>query len=147
MTLYAEVILPLPLDQTFSYVVPEWYREKAKIGTRVLVPFHKRLLTGFIVDIKKRRKTRDLKLKEISEILDEKPVFSPSFLSFTRRLSDHYYSSWGELLQSSLPSSFILKSKKRISISEKGKASSMNRDISKEERELLDFLQRRSYSA
>ena len=147
MTLYAEVILPLPLDQPFSYIVPEWYREKAKIGTRVLVPFHKRLLTGFIVDIKKRRKTRDLKLKEISEILDEKPVFSPSFLSFTRRLSDHYYSSWGELLQSSLPPSFILKSKKRISISEKGKASSKNRDISEEEKELLGFLQRRSYSA
>ena len=146
MTLYAEVILPLPLGQAFSYAVPERYRKKAKIGTRVLVPFHKRLLTGFVVDLKKRRKTRGLKLKEIFEVLDEKPVFSASFLSFTRRLSDYYYSSWGELLQSSLPPSFILKSKKRISISEKGKTSSKSKDISREEKELLDFLQRRSYS-
>jgi primosomal protein N' (replication factor Y) len=147
MTVYAEIILPLPIDQAFSYAVPEWCRDRAKIGTRALVPFHKRLLTGFIVDIKKRRKTRDLKLKEIVEVLDEKPVFSSAFLSFTKRLSDYYYSSWGELLQSSLPPSFILKSKKRISISEKGKTFLKNKDIPKEERELLGFLQRRAYSA
>lgn len=146
MTLYAEVILPLPLNQTFSYSVPDRYREKAKIGTRVLVPFHKRILTGFIVDKKKRRKTRDLKLKEIIEILDEEPVFSPSFLSFTRRLGGYYYSSWGELLQSSLPPSFILKSQKKISISEKGKTTLKDKDISEDERELLGFLQRKAYS-
>jgi primosomal protein N' (replication factor Y) len=147
MTVYAEIVLPLPINQAFSYAVPEGYQDKAKIGTRALVPFHKRLLTGFIVDIKKRRKTRDLELKEIIEVLDEKPVFSSSFLSFTKRLSDYYYSSWGELLQSSLPPSFILKSKKRVSISEKGKTLLKGKDIPKEERELLGFLQRRSYSA
>ncbi|UCC39133.1 MAG: primosomal protein N' [Candidatus Aminicenantes bacterium] len=146
MTLYAEITLPLPLGQTFSYLVPDSYRENVKIGTRVLVPFHKRLLTGFIVDLKKRRKTRDLKLKEILEILDENPIFSPSFLSFTKSLSDYYYSSWGELLQSSVPPSFIIKSKKRISISENGKKAIKNEDTPKEERELLGLLQKKSYS-
>ncbi len=146
MTLYAEVILPLPLDQTFSYTVPEWYREKAKIGTRVLVPFHQRQLTGFIVGLKKRRLTPDLKLKEIREVLDEQAVFSSSFLSFTRRLSDYYYSSWGELLQASLPPSFILKSRKIISVSERGNTALKKESLSGEEKEFLGFLQKKPYS-
>lgn len=147
MTLYAEIILPLPVDQSFSYVIPEPYREKAKIGSRILVPFGQRILTGFIVNLRKKRLTRELKLKEIVEVLDENPIFSPSFLSFTRKLCRYYYSSWGELLQASLPPSYVLKSQTRISLSEKGKTALQNEALSKQERELLDFLRKRDYSA
>lgn len=147
MTLYAEIILPLPLDQSFSYIVPESYQEKAKIGSRVLVPLGERILTGFIVNLRKRRLTQEFKLKEIVEVLDEQPVFSPSFLSFTRKVGDYYYSSWGELLKASLPPSFMLRSKIRVALSEKGKAALQNEDLSKEERELLSFLRKKAYSA
>ena len=147
MTLYAEIVLSLPLDQSFSYIVPESYQSEAKIGSRVLVPFGQRLLTGFIVNLRKRKLTRDIKLKEIKEILDERPVFSPSFLSFTRKLSEYYYTSWGELLQASLPPSYILKSKTEIFLSEQGKASLQDETLSREEREFLSFLVKRSYSS
>lgn len=147
MTLYAEVILSLPLDQSFSYIVPESYQEIAKIGSRVLVPLGQRTLTGFIVKLGKRRISPEFKLKEIAEVLDEEPIFSPSFLSFTRKLCDYYYSSWGELLQASLPPSFILKSKTRIVLSDKGRAALKDEDLSREERDLLGFIQKRSYSA
>ncbi len=147
MTLYAEIILSLPLDQSFSYIVPEPYQSEVKIGSRVLVPFGRRLITGFIVNLRKRKLNRDIKLKEIKEILDERPVFSPSFLSFTRKLSEYYYTSWGELLQASLPPSYILKSKTEIFLSEQGKASLQGDALSREERELLSFLVKRSYSS
>jgi primosomal protein N' (replication factor Y) len=147
MTLYAEVILSLPLDQSFSYAVPESYKESAKIGSRVLVPLGQRMLTGFIVKLRKRRISPEFELKEIAEVLDEEPIFSPPFLSFTRKLCDYYYSSWGELLQASLPPSFILKSKTRVALSEKGRAALRDEDLSREERELLGFIRKRSYSA
>ncbi|TEU05753.1 MAG: primosomal protein N', partial [Candidatus Aminicenantes bacterium] len=134
MTLYAEVILSLPLDQSFSYIVPESYQKIAKIGSRVLVPLGQRMLTGFIVKLGKRRISPEFELKEIAEVLDEEPIFSPSFLSFTRKLCDYYYSSWGELLQASLPPSFILKSKTRIALSDKGRAALKDEDLSREER-------------
>ena len=54
MTLYAEIILSLPLDQSFSYVVPEFYQSEVKIGSRVLVPFGQRLITGFIINLRKK---------------------------------------------------------------------------------------------
>jgi primosomal protein N' (replication factor Y) len=147
MTLYAEVILSLPLDQSFFYIVPESYKKSAKIGSRVLVPLGQRMLTGFIVKLRKRRISPGFELKEIAEVLDEEPIFSPSFLSFTRKLGDYYYSSWGELLQASLPPSFILKSKTRVFLSEKGRAALQDEDLSREERELLGFIRKRSYSA
>jgi primosomal protein N' (replication factor Y) len=147
MTLYAEIILSLPLDQSFSYVVPEFYQSEVKIGSRVLVPFGQRFITGFIVNLRKRKLTRDIKLKEIKEILDERPVFSPSFLSFTRKLSEYYYTSWGELLQASLPPSYILKSKTEIFLSEQGKVSLQGETLSRDEREFLSFLVKRSYGS
>lgn len=146
MTLYAEVILSLPLDQSFSYIIPESCRESAKIGSRVLVPLGQRMLTGFIVKLRKRRISPEYKLKEIAEVLDEEPIFSPSFLSFTRKLCAYYYSSWGELLQASLPPSFILKSKTTVALSDKGIAALQEEDLSREERELLGFIRKRSYS-
>jgi primosomal protein N' (replication factor Y) len=146
MTLYAEVILSLPLDQSFSYLIPQSYQKKAKIGSRVLVPLGQRMLTGFIVRLGKRRVSPEFKLKEIAEVLDEEPVFSSSFLSFTRKLSDYYYSSWGELLQASLPPSFILKSKTIIALSEKGGAALQDKNLPSEEREVLGFISKGSYS-
>jgi len=147
MILYADVVLPLPLDQSFSYIVPESAQKNVKIGSRVLVPLGQRLLTGFIVNLRKRKLSQELKLKEIAEVLDESPVFSMSFMSFTRKLSSYYYSSWGELLQASLPPSFILKSQKRVSLSTKGKTSLRGEELSGEEKELLVYLKKRAYTA
>jgi primosomal protein N' (replication factor Y) len=146
MTLYAEVVLSLPVSQAFTYSIPESLSAKALVGSRVLVPFGQRIMTGFIVRLGKKRQSTDIKLKEIVEVLDEEPVFASSFLSFTRKLSDYYYSSWGEVLQASLPPSFILKSQVRVSLTEKGKEAIRKEGLSREEKELLNFLRGRGYS-
>jgi len=146
MTLYAEVALPIPLNQTFSYIVPELWQEQAKIGVRVLVPLGERILTGFVVNLRKKRLKKELKLKEIKEILDEKPVFSPLFLSFTRKLSDYYFTSWGELLRASLPPSYVLKSKTKIFLSEKGKEALGKERLTQEEKSILAILQKKTYT-
>ena len=146
MTLYAEVILSLPVSQAFTYIVPESYIGSARAGSRVLVPFSQRMLTGFIIGLRKRRPAPGIPLKEIAEILDGEPVFSSSFLSFSRKLSDYFYSSWGELLQASLPPSFILKSQTRLSLTDKGTAALEDTALPEEEKKILSFLQKKDYS-
>ena len=146
MTLYAEVVLSLPVSQAFTYIIPESFIARAQVGSRVLVPFSQRMLTGFIIGFRKRRPAPGIPLKEIAEFLDDEPVFSSSFLSFTRRLSDYFYSSWGELLQASLPPSFILKSQTRLFLTEKGLAALEDRTLSEEERKILSLLQKKDYS-
>lgn len=146
MTLTAEVIFPLPLEQTFLYQVPEHWESQAEVGSRVLVTFGDKRRTGFIVGLRDDAPKAGFKLKEVEEVLDEEPVFSPRILAFTRALSEHYSSSWGEVLQSSLPPSFILRSQARIALSEAGQEALSGGRLSEEEGKLASFIGEKSYS-
>jgi len=146
MILFAQVVLPVPLRKSFVYRVPEEYQKKVRKGIRVLVPFRKNLLTGFITELFSEAPLKNIKFKKIRELLDEEPVFSLSFLSFTKRLSDYYYSSWGEILHASLPPSFAVKTRTVIYICKKGKAYLNQDSCSDSEREILKFLTRKHYT-
>ncbi|NOR14268.1 MAG: primosomal protein N', partial [Candidatus Aminicenantes bacterium] len=108
--MYAEVVLPLPLAKSFYYKVPASFRENIDIGSRILVPFGRRTMTGFVIKLRQKKPLPAVELKAIMEVLDPYPVFSPRFLTFTQKLADYFYSSWGELLQASLPPSFVVRS-------------------------------------
>ncbi len=49
MPLYCDVSLPVPLDQPFTYALPETLRHRVQAGSRMLVPFGPRKLTGVIL--------------------------------------------------------------------------------------------------
>jgi primosomal protein N' (replication factor Y) len=143
MTLYAEVVLPLPLDQTFTYSVPQEQAERISVGMRVLVPFGERVLTGFVVRTKKRKQQGDLKLKIVGEVLDDSPVFSPLLLSFTKKLSRYFLTPWGEILQAALPPSFVLKSRASVSLTPQGKEALDKGLLSGEEKEVAAWLRQK----
>lgn len=146
MTLFAEVVLSLPLDKPFLYIVPDSQKDRVGVGSRVLVPFKEGKRTGIIVKLKKRGIPEGLKLKEVHAVLDEFPLLSTDFLSFTKKLSDTYYSSWGELLQASFPPSFVPQTKTSYSITDVGKVALDGEQLSGRERTVLDFLKDRPYS-
>jgi primosomal protein N' (replication factor Y) len=146
MTLYAEVILSLPLDKNFLYVVPDSKKDQVGVGSRVLVPFKERERTGIVIKLKKRGVPEGLKLKEIHAVLDKSPLLSKEFLSYTKKLSAYYYSSWGELLQASFPPSFVPKTQTRLSITDLGLKSLDVEKLSDRERAVLLLLQKRPYS-
>ncbi len=146
MTLYAEVILSLPLDKYFLYIVPDAQKDLVGVGSRVLVPFKERERTGIIVKLKKRGVPKGLELKELHTVLDDSPMLSASFLSFTKKLSDAYYSSWGELLQASLPPSFTPETKTTYSITDEGRMALSGENLTERERAVLELLKERPYS-
>ncbi|MCJ7581723.1 MAG: primosomal protein N', partial [Candidatus Aminicenantes bacterium] len=146
MKLYAEIVFPLPINQKFLYEVPDVWADKAKVGSRVLVSFHNRTLTGFILRLTKKSPISVLNIKEIIEVLDENPVFSSSILLFTQKLSDYYYSSLGELLQAALPAGYVLKSKQDVFVTENGKEALKGKELSADERTLLNLYLKRPYS-
>ena len=70
--LYADVALPVPLDQAFTYSLPETLRHRVQPGARVTAPFGPRKLTGVVVethDDKPEHQTRD-----ILTLVDEEPA-------------------------------------------------------------------------
>lgn len=121
MTLFAQVVFPLPLDQVFTYAVPEAFRDKARPGARVLAPLGPRRQHGFIVAVTPEPPDAAIKVKPLLEVLDDRPFREERFLAFTQVLSAEFRSSWGEILQASLPPSLALRTKTSVALTGLGR--------------------------
>ena len=72
---YIDVAVTIPAQNTFTYKVPDSQIAYAEIGKRVLVPFGRRRITGYITGIKNEAGPLNskFKIKNIIDILDEAP--------------------------------------------------------------------------
>jgi primosomal protein N' (replication factor Y) len=140
MTVFARVVFPLPLDQSFLYAVPEAFRAIARPGSRVIAPLGTRRQNGFIVAVTSEPPAAGIKVKEIVKVLDDRPFRDERFLEFTGRLSAEFHSSWGEVLQASLPPSLALKTKVTVVLTDAGREALGNKGLSPKERTLAVLL-------
>ena len=101
--LYAEVAFNLPLDQTFSYIVPERLAGSISRGRRVDAPFGRREMTGYCVSLSAKRPDTDAALKEITAVADTEPLLDDHMLKLTRWVAARYMAGWGEALEAALP--------------------------------------------
>ncbi|MEZ4699995.1 MAG: primosomal protein N' [Rhodothermales bacterium] len=108
-----QVALPLPLDKTFTYAVPDALRFRANVGCRVLVPFGHRSQTGVIVALDDVGGAGG-RLKPLIDVLDARPAFSPDMLRLTRWIAEYYVCGWGEVLRAALPSGTEVEEELRI---------------------------------
>ncbi|MGB7061664.1 MAG: primosomal protein N' [Candidatus Zixiibacteriota bacterium] len=106
--MFAQVSLPLPLSEPFTYRIPAHLEGKMELGFRVLVPLRNKTVTGFVVGLSASSDVSGL--KEIKDLLDPYPLFSGEMLELTKWVSDYYLCSWGEALRAALPSELMLKS-------------------------------------
>ena len=92
-----QVAVPVPLRQTYDYLSPEPLRQ----GTRVLISFGRRKLTGIVAKTAEPRK--DIQLRVIDKVLDEQPTFSKTQLNWLYWAAEYYHHPIGEVFQSALP--------------------------------------------
>lgn len=105
-----EIAIPLYLDRTFHYLVPDPLQNQALPGRRALVPFGRRKLTGYILEPAIGSSVENL--KEIIEVLDEEPLWTPNELEFFRWVASYYLHPLGEVLRTALPAGINLQSRK-----------------------------------
>ncbi len=99
-----EVVFNLPIDQAFSYLVPEHMHTQPKEGSRVLVPFGKQTITGIVVHKRGLEPVDfDHKLKFVVDVLDPEPLISEKMLELTRWIAEYYLCSWGQAVFLALP--------------------------------------------
>ncbi|MBM3245855.1 MAG: primosomal protein N' [Candidatus Omnitrophica bacterium] len=99
--LYAQVVLGIPVEGPFDYIVPADMRARIKIGARVRVDFRNQKTLAYVVGLSP--KTRVRRLKSLLEVIDEEPVLDKNMLTLARRLSEYYCCSWGEAIETALP--------------------------------------------
>lgn len=115
--LTANIILPFPLNDTYTYYVPQVMEEHIYVGQRVIVSFGvKRFFTGIVYSLGEASDVADL--KPIAEIIDNKPIVSQNQLLYWRRLADYYICSLGDIVRLALPSALRLQSDTTVIINE-----------------------------
>lgn len=99
--LYSKVVVGLPPEGPFDYLVPPDLKEKIKVGARVRVSFGFRKVTGYVVALSP--KTKVGKVKKILELIDEESLLPERLLFLAKRLSAYYSCSWGEAIETAIP--------------------------------------------
>ncbi|MEQ9379316.1 MAG: primosomal protein N', partial [Pirellulales bacterium] len=91
-------------EQVFDYGVPEKLRETLRPGRRVRAPLGRgnRPLVGYCVALEHRDDERR-KLKDISGVVDNHDLLSPSMLRLTQWIAEHYLCPWGQVLEAVVP--------------------------------------------
>ena len=117
--MFADVLVELKakrIDKTFTYLIPNNQIDKVKVGIRVLVPFGKQTLEGFVLNIEKD-KNIDYEIKEIIDIIDEEPVLNEEMLELGKYISLKTLCNLIHAYQTMLPAA--LKAHKNFNVNKK----------------------------
>ncbi|MDI9485739.1 MAG: primosomal protein N' [Bacillota bacterium] len=109
MEQYAGVIVDVraeAVNRIFQYRIPGSLRDKLEIGHRVLVPFGRRKLEGYVVQLSSELEVEQDKLKELLDLLDPDPIILPSLVELARWMGETYVGLFSEALQYMLPPAF-----------------------------------------
>ncbi|MDP2686158.1 MAG: primosomal protein N' [Aequorivita sp.] len=114
---FIDVILPIPLKQTFTYCVNKDEAAFLKQGMRVAIPFGKtKVYTGIVYQVHDQPPV-GYETKSIDHILDEEPIITNIQIKHWEWLAGYYMCSLGEVIKAALPSAFLLESETIIKLS------------------------------
>ncbi|MBN2634876.1 MAG: primosomal protein N' [Prolixibacteraceae bacterium] len=109
--LFAQIILPLSLHDSYTYAVPESMQNDIVPGQRAIVQFgSKRLYAGLVFSISESTE-RNTEIKEILQLLDDKPVVFPENLTLWKWIANYYCCQLGDVFRAALPAGLKLESK------------------------------------
>ncbi len=125
ITLFAEILLPLPIPGTYTYRVPFELNQKAKVGQRAVVQFGAtKIMSGLIISLTEEVPDCN-SVKYLLDILDDDPVVNENQLKLWRWISSYYLCYLGDVMQVALPSALKLSSESKIMLSDEFELDSM----------------------
>lgn len=101
---FADIILPVPLDGLFTYSIPDGMEGNVRFGVRVVVPFGARSsCVGIVVSVHHRTPV-NVRVKDIMQVMDASPQLLPDQLRLWQWIADYYMSPVGEVYKAAMPS-------------------------------------------
>lgn len=98
-------------NKTYSYSVPTSLKNDVKLGKRVLVPFGKQTLEGFVLDIKNES---NIDLKDIIKVIDKEEILNKELLELGKKISDDNVCNLVSVYQAMLPKGYKAKAKETL---------------------------------
>ena len=140
--MYANVIVPLALQGTFTYSVPQAMQPSLRTGCRVLVQFGRKKTYTAIVVALHFTKPEGYDVKEILAMLDDKPIIRHPQLDLWQWIADYYLCTIGEVYKAAVPSGLKVESETFISINPEYEETEDDR-LNDRERVIMDFAAQR----
>jgi primosomal protein N' (replication factor Y) len=100
MPQFCDVAVPVPLDATFTYRIPENSLEPV-VGGRVIVPFREQRLSGIVTELHDREPT--FTTRRLSQVLDSTPALAQELMQLGRWMAQYYIAPIGEVFRTMLP--------------------------------------------
>lgn len=113
---FVDLVLPLALENSFTYRVPAALVEYVKVGSRVIVPFKGSRLYTAIVERIHHTVPEHYEAKYILNILDEDVVVHQKNLDLWTWIANYYLCTKGEVMNAALPAALKLSSESRIKL-------------------------------
>ena len=99
---FADVVLPLPLEGTFTYGLPESLRAVVRVGMRVVVPLGRsKTYTAMVARLHDEEPA--MKWRDILHVVDDAPVLLPEQLRLWRWIADYYMAPLGDVYNMAMP--------------------------------------------
>ncbi len=115
-TLFADILLPLPLKGCFTYRVPHDLNASVGIGQRVVVPFGRnKVYAGLVKQIHENPPT-GFQARYIHSVLDQGPVVTPTQFRLWEWIADYYLCTEGDVMNAAMPPAMKLAGETRIAL-------------------------------
>ena len=112
--LFVEVLLPLPLHQSFTYRVPQKLIHEVSIGKRVIVQFGAKKIYTALIRAVHETPPAAYQAKYIIGLLDQNPVIHEWQITFWDWIAKYYCSSIGEVMAAAFPAHLKMESETKI---------------------------------
>ncbi len=138
--LFIDVILPLALPRSFTYLVPDDLSAQVQKGVRVIVPFGARKFYSAIVLDMHDHHPAQYAVKEIVSVLDDYPVVNNLQVRLWQWIASYYMCTIGEVMKAAIPSGLKLESETKVFFND---AYVQCDELTSHEEEVLDIVSNR----
>ena len=114
-----DIAVPVGVRKTFAYSVPPAFREKIRIGMRVLVPFGPKLLTGYVIGSMQKDQVGSIKLRNVQELLEPEPAVTDALVETALWVARYYFAPPGEVFRALFPSGTQVSGARKVSLAPK----------------------------
>ncbi|MBN1569601.1 MAG: primosomal protein N' [Acidobacteria bacterium] len=116
MNEFVDVAIPVGVRKTFAYSVPPEFRERIAAGMRVLVPFGRKLVTGYVTGIPDQVRTGEFKIRPVRELLEPESTVPPALAEIALWIARYYFAPPGEVFRALFPAGTQVSGERRISL-------------------------------
>jgi len=114
ITLFAELIFPLPIEGTFTYRIPFELNDSVGVGMRVVVQFgKKKVYTALVRSVHEQAPVKYIP-KYVLAVLDDKPIVNEKQFTFWEWMAEYYMCTLGEIMNAALPGALKLASESKV---------------------------------